>query len=132
MESIKLDSRINKKSTSIWVDKVEWNNFIFNSKKLGSSSCHIIDGFIFAFNRALDKSDVSKSIFPRINIESLDLHLHRNVQRYRRRSKRDMEEFDEREREEFLIKQSQMKKEVEAYKKHQKRAFWRSHKAIND
>lgn len=69
-----------RKRTSIWIDPLIWRGFKASCRKVGQSTCGVMEPFMYAFNRSVSSGEYQN---PRPMI--VNLHMERIVQRYRRK-----------------------------------------------
>ena len=70
---------VKRKVTSVYLDPIIWKRFMAKTKTLGTSTCQILEAFMYAFNRGAPDHPVPS--LPTVNV---NLVLNRVVQRHHR------------------------------------------------
>ena len=119
-------SSAKRKVFSYRLDTIVGQEFKENCRKLGQSTCHIIESFEYGFNKSMEKAKGPVLYtLPQIN---LNMTVVRQVSKYRRRTRDPPMSEEEylRELEFFKAKQKADREYFENYKKEKLRKFWRS------
>jgi len=78
-------SRTGRKKTSIWIDAFLWDWFVKWVHKNRTSTCHLLEPFIYALKQTEDKIQDNIGLQTPLPKIDLTLNLTREVQRHRRR-----------------------------------------------